>query len=187
MSTTYIALLRGINVGGHRKVAMGELRALMGTLGHGDVTTYLQSGNVRFTSSRDDPKTLALELEDALARHLALNVTVMIRTGDQMAAVTAGNPFPEAYAQPTRVHVAFLSAAPHRARLAALLAESFTPDELRAGDGFLYLRYPNGAGRSRLTNDVIERRLGVRATARNWNTVLWLAANVTPSPAAPGR
>jgi len=167
----YVALLRGVNVGGSNKISMADLRALLSSLGHEDVITYLQSGNAIFTSARQDPEALAAEIEDGIARELGLRITVLVRTPEELAAVIAGNPFPGVEANPTQLHVAFLTGPVEAERLAEIDARRFEPDELRPGDRALYLHYPNGAGRTKLTLDVCERRLGVSGTARNWNTV----------------
>lgn len=169
--TSYIALLRGINVGGHKKVRMGELRDLLAGLGHADVTTYLQSGNACFRSDRQDPEDLAGEIEQRIAGDLGLDVKVLVRTRDELAAVVANNPLPGAESDPKKLHVVFLSHSPLPERVATIDAARFAPDEYRVGGREIYVWYPDGAGRSKLTNDVWERRLGVHATARNWSTV----------------
>ena len=169
--TAYVALLRGINVGGRQKVAMSGLRALLESLGHEGVRTYLQSGDSVFTSPRGKPEQLAREIEEAIARDLTLDVRVLVRTCDELAATVAANPFPEAVAEPSRLLVVFLSADPPADRLAALDSARFAPDEFRVGDRVIYARYPEGMGRSKLAGELTDRRLGVVATARNWSTV----------------
>lgn len=173
--TTHIALVRGINVGGRRRLRMADLRALLEDLGYGQVTTVLQSGNAVFTAG-DSAAQVARRIEERLAGDHGLDVTVLVRSREELVAVVDGNPFSEATATPAKLHVAFLSDDPAPGRLAGIEPAEFAPDELRAGARALYLWYPNGAGRSKLTNDVLERRLGVRATARNWNTVTKLLA-----------
>ena len=172
----YVALVRGINVGGRKKVAMADLREALRALGYGDVETYLQSGNALFTTTGTGTGTdaLACEIEDELKARLDMDVKVLVRTGDELAAVVGANPFPHATAEPSKLHVAFLSANPDADRVASIDAARFEPDELRVGERALYLWYPNGAGRSKLSNDLLERKLGVTATSRNWNTVLHL-------------
>jgi uncharacterized protein (DUF1697 family) len=169
--TTYIALLRGINVGGQKRVAMQDLRELLTSLGHGDVATYLQSGNAVFTSRRGDGARLAAEIEEQIAIRLNLDVPVMVRTRDDVARVVAANPLPEATSQPAQLHVAFLAANPKPDGFSTLEPSQFPDEDIRLGDGVLYIWYRNGVGRSKLTNDVLERRLGVATTLRNWNTV----------------
>jgi uncharacterized protein (DUF1697 family) len=166
--TRYVALLRGVNVGGSNKVAMSDLRQVLGSLGHTDVTTYLQSGNAVFTSPRDDPAALAGEIERQIANDLGVRATVLIRSRDELAAVVDGNPF--ATTDPRRLHVAFLAAAPDDGWLSAIDPSQYEPDEFRLGDRVLYLWYPNGLSGSRLT-DRFWRSLKVPATDRNWRTV----------------
>lgn len=170
----YVALIRGINVGGNQKLSMMDLRGLMSALGYTDVTTYIQSGNVVFTSARDHPAEREREIELQITRDTGLEVSVMIRTQVELAAVIEGNPFQEATSRPTELHVSFLSAPPDERQLAEVDPGQFEPDEYRLGDRVLYLRCPNGVGRSKLAAYPWERRLGVRATSRNWNTVTTL-------------
>lgn len=170
----YLALLRGINVGGKTKLPMADLRGLLETLGHTNISTYIQSGNAVFTSDRNDPEKIAKEIERIIEAELALKVTVMIRTREEMRSVIKHNAFVDAEEKPATLHAAFLSEQPEQARVEAFDTRQFVPDRLQVGDGVAYLWYPNGAGRSKLTNSLIERQLGVRATARNWNTVLKL-------------
>lgn len=170
----YVALLQGINVGGRHKVGMEDLRELLGSLGHAEVETYLQSGNALFTSTREDMTGLGLEIQEQLRSRLGTDVKVLVRTPAELAGIVASNPFPAAVAEPSKLHVAFLSAMPDADNLAKIDPSQFEPDELRVGGQAVYLWYPNGAGRSRLTNAVLERRLGVTATTRNWNTVMKL-------------
>lgn len=180
--TTYAALLRGINLGAHKKIAMGDLRAALESLGYGDVETYLQSGNAIFTTEKAEA-TVGREIETAVKSRFGHEVKVLVRAPDELAAVVAGNPFPEAATEPTRVHVAFLSATPDDKRMARIEPAAFAPDELHLGDRAIYLRYPNGAGRTKLTNDLLERRLGVTSTSRNWNTVSALLERVAGTEA----
>ncbi|HEX6507991.1 MAG TPA: DUF1697 domain-containing protein [Chloroflexota bacterium] len=167
----YVALLRGINVGGHAKISMADLRGLMDSLGHTEVRTLLQSGNALFTSPRDNRTELTGEIEQAITSGLGLRVSVLLRTGDELAALVEENPFPNGMALPTHLHVSFLSDQPDSERLSGIDMRRFEPDEFRIGDRAIYLWYPNGAGRTKLSNDFFERRLGLTATARNWNTV----------------
>lgn len=167
----YVALLRGINVGGHAKVSMTDLRELLTSLGHTEVATYIQSGNALFTSPRERPDELAAEIEHRIALDLGLQVKVMIRTRNELAAVIEGNPFPLQEEKAAGVHVCFLSGDPDPARVATIDRGQFEPEEFRVGDRAIYLWYPNGTGRAKLTMPFLERSLGVSGTTRNWNTV----------------
>jgi uncharacterized protein (DUF1697 family) len=168
--TTWIALLRGINVGGANKVAMADLRAIVASLGHTDVVTHIQSGNVIFEASARDQGRLASALADAIERELGLRLTVVMRTVPELQACLAANPFPEV-TELSRVLVTFLSAVPQGAAAAKLEPERFLPDRFQLHGTEMYAYYPNGAGRSKLNLDYFEKRLGVRGTARNLNTV----------------
>ena len=172
---TYVALLRGINVGGHQKIRMADLRVLMEGLGHESVETYLQSGNAVFRSPRKTDAALASGMEEAIAVELGLTVSVLVRTGAELDRVVHGTPYGDRGADMKQLHVAFLSAAPTAAAVKKLAAAQFAPDELEVAGREVYLHYPDGPGRSKLTNAVLERRLGVAATMRNWRTVTTLA------------
>jgi uncharacterized protein (DUF1697 family) len=171
---TYVALLRGINVGGRTKIAMPDLRKLFGDLGAEDVTTYVQSGNVVFKSGAP-PAGLAHSIEERIAEELGLRVTVVVRTAADLAKVVSANPFADRRAEPTKLHVVFLAEKPPAARVRALDATRGAPDEFRVVGREVYLHYPSGAGRSRITNAWFEKELGKAGTARNWRTVTKLA------------
>lgn len=170
-----MALLRGINVGGHNRVPMAELRALVEGLGHTEVRTHLQSGNVIFTSARD-PGRIATEIEEGLVQRLGLGIRVLVRTRDELAEVVAANPLGFVATEAARHFVGFLSAAPDPQRVAALEPADHEPDQFRVLGREIYLWCPGGARDTRFTNAFVERRLGVTATARNWNTVTRLLA-----------
>jgi uncharacterized protein (DUF1697 family) len=175
---SYVAFLRGINVGGHKLVAMSDLRELLGLLGYTGVSTYLQSGNAVFSAPRGKDDRLAAEIEEQMSTRLHLDVRVLVRTGDELARVVAANPLPQAANQPAQLHVAFLGANPEVDALPALGPSRFPDEDIRLGDGVLYVWYRNGLGRSKLTHDLLERRLGVSVTLRNWNTVTKLLSLV---------
>jgi uncharacterized protein (DUF1697 family) len=170
----YVALLRGINLGGRNKVSMPDLRALFAGLGAEDVATYVQSGNVIFTSA-DSSGNLSDAIEQRIRRDLGLTVTVLLRTQPQLAKVLARNPFAGSSRKPTTLHVTFLAEKPKRARVGELDSERAEPDEFRVVGQEIYLHCPNGYGRSKLTNAYFEKQLGVVATTRNWRTVTKLA------------
>jgi uncharacterized protein (DUF1697 family) len=168
----YIALLRGINVGGNKKISMAGLRDLLSALEYTDVATYINSGNAVFTSRRSDPAELARQIEDRIARDLGMSVTVLVRTRDDLAAVVEAFPFPDAATSPTSLHhILFLSAQPDGERLAELDPHQFAPDEFAVGDRVIYLKLPNGVAGGQLTYNFWEKRFGLRATSRTWNTV----------------
>jgi uncharacterized protein (DUF1697 family) len=171
---TYVALLRGINLGARNKIAMGDLRAMFETLDARDVRTYVQSGNVVFVS---DAKAADLPdaIERAIARAAGLDVEVLVRTRAQLDRVVKGNPFADG-AELKALHVTFLDARPAKARVDALDPERYPPDTFRVAGQEVYLHCPNGYGPSKLSNAYFEKQLGVAATTRNWRTVTTLAA-----------
>ncbi len=169
--TTYIALVRGINVGGRAKVAMDDLRRLFVDLGHVDVRSYIQSGNVVFRSTQRSPEKLIAGIEAGLADQLGVPATVVLRTEKELAAVRAANPFVAAGHDPSRLYVAFLAATPAAAQAEELAVPAGESAEFSVAGQDVYLHYPDGYGRTKLNNTYIEKRLGVRATTRNWNTV----------------
>jgi uncharacterized protein (DUF1697 family) len=174
MPTTYVALLRGINLGARNKIAMADLRELVAALGAEDVSTYVQSGNVVFRHG-DSAAKLAGAIEKRISRDLGLSVTVLLRTQAQLAKVVAGNPFARGGTEPKALHVTFLATAPDRARARELDPKRSEPDEFRIVGQEVYLHCPNGYGRSKLSNAYFEKQLGAAATTRNWKTVTTLA------------
>jgi len=175
--TLYIALLRGVNVGGYKLVAMSDLRELLTKLGFTDARSLLQSGNLTFRGG----KRSALHLERMLAaevlKRLHLETEFFIRSAEEWNAIVAANPFPnEAARDPARLLVMFLKQAPDPQRVKALRAGIAGREVVRVDGRHAYIVYPDGVGRSRLTGAVIEKTLSTRGTGRNWNTVLKLGA-----------
>jgi uncharacterized protein (DUF1697 family) len=173
----HVALLRGINVGGHNKVAMSDLRDFFGDLGFVGVKSLLQSGTLVFKSNGQTGAVLEHLLEKESAKRLGLSVDYVVRSAAELERIVARNPFPkEAKSDPSHMLVMFLKAAPPDETVNAL-RESIKGPEVVRGDGKqLYVVYPSGIGRSKLTGTWIERKLALKGTARNWNTVLKLAA-----------
>ena len=168
--TRQVALLRGINVGGKKKVAMADLRALVEGLGHTDVITYINSGNVVFAGGT--PKARRGELEAAIERaieaELGLDVAVIVRTHDELAAAVDANPFPAAV--PARLLLSFLRSQPAAEAYAAAEAVESGADEFRVDGTTVYLHCPDGIGRSKLAEALSKPALGL-ATSRNLATV----------------
>ncbi len=163
--TGWAALLRGINVGGQRRVPMSELRALAMELGYANVATYVQSGNLVFTGG-DDAGTIAAELEAALEAHFGFAIPVVLRSRDALERIAAHHPFEDRQDDPARLHVFFLVDDPDSERVARWHPDRFAPDEVHISGREVYAHLPNGMGRSKLTVE-----LGTPATARNWRTV----------------
>jgi uncharacterized protein (DUF1697 family) len=171
---TYVALIRGINVGGRNTVPMAELREMLGEQGLEDVVTYIQSGNVVFRSSDRSVTKLAARIEDGIGETFGCKVRVILRTPTELERIAAGNPFLRRKADPAKLHVVFLDAKPAARAVADLDPGRSPPDEFEVRGSEIYVQLPNGAGRSKLTIDYFERRLGVKATHRNWRTLLKL-------------
>jgi uncharacterized protein (DUF1697 family) len=183
--TTYAAVLRGINVAGNPRIGMAPLATVFAGLGCADVSTYQQTGNVLFTittpaaapapdADADADAGLAARLETRIERDLGVRTTVVLRTGADLAAIVAGNPFADRQDDPTRLHVTFLTAAPAEDRIGTLAGLAAPAEEVLVVGPDVYLHCPNGYGRTRLSNANLERRLGVPGTTRNWKTVLAL-------------
>ncbi|MFJ4282226.1 DUF1697 domain-containing protein [Streptomyces massasporeus] len=176
MTTTYAALLRGINVGGSRKVPMADLRTLLADLGLDDVRTYLQSGQAVFASGHGDEESLAGEIARAIEKRFGFGVDVIVRDHAYLRAIADACPFPAADLEPKQLHVTYFSAPVTPDRFAEIDQEACLPEEFRLGDRALYLYAPNGLGRSKLAEHLSKPRItkGVIATSRNWNTVVKL-------------
>ena len=175
--TTWVALLRGINLGSRKRISMVDLRALFETLGLDAIRTYVVSGNVVFESQRRARGALAGDIERAIESTLGHDVTVVLRTGPELARIVAANPFPDA--EIATLYVTFLGDTPARDRVRALEEVSIGGDEFAVRGTEVYLHVPNGYGRSKLNNETLERRLGVAGTTRNWRTTTALAGMAT--------
>jgi uncharacterized protein (DUF1697 family) len=176
--TTYIGLLRGINVGGNKKVAMADLREMIAALGFSDVKTVLQSGNVVFRGPARSPAKLEAQLEAALEKRLKMNVDFHVRTADEWRSVIAANPFrADAKADPGHLLVTCFKTPLDPANVDAAQAAIIGRERLHADGRHLYMVFPDGLGNSKATA-VLDRKLGARGTARNWNTVQKLLALV---------
>ena len=177
MATRYAALLRGINVGGSRKVPMAELRTLLEGLGHDGVRTHLQSGQAVFASGHGDEESLAAELAAAVERHFGFAVDVIVRDHAYLKGIVEACPFPAAELEPKQLHVTYFSAPVTPERFTEVDRAAYLPEDFRLGDRALYLYAPDGLGRSKLAEHLAKPRVnkGVVATSRNWNTVRKLA------------
>jgi uncharacterized protein (DUF1697 family) len=177
--TTYIALLRAVNVGGHQPVPMADLRSLVARLGFDSPLSLLQSGNLVFRGRPQPADELERILEVGASQHLGLDTAFFVRTAAEWREVIAGNPFRrEAQSDPAHLLVMVLKAAPGTSAVRMLEAAIAGPERVKVAGRHAYLVYPVGIGRSRLTTPLIEAKLDTRGTGRNWNTVLKLAALV---------
>lgn len=166
--TRYVALLRGINVGGNNKVRMADLRTVAESLGYRDVSTYIASGNVILTEDEGGAADIAAALERRIEAELGLRIRVIVRSAKELAECLAADPFPDAAGN--RAFVGFLDAEPERAAVDRLAAVESGLDEFRVSGRTLYLHCPDGIGRSKLA-ERMGPDLGVAVTTRNMTTV----------------
>ncbi len=168
-----ILLLRGINLGPTKRVAMPRLREVLASAGMSDVRTYVQSGNV-VVSSKAAPDKLARETERAIAEEFGFDVDVVVRTRDELAEVVRRNPLADVATNPKRYQVSFLAAEPDPERLEKIRVLALEAERLVAIGRELYAWHPDGVARSKLWAALAGKGLGVTATARNWTTVTTL-------------
>jgi uncharacterized protein (DUF1697 family) len=167
---TYIALFRGINVGGKNIIPMIELVDVFKSLGLSNIKTYIQSGNVVFQCTNINRVELLQRICAAIEKHCSVVIQVLILDVNELANAIALNPFPEAKAEPNTLHFFFLSSLPAKPNLETLESVKKDSEQFRLIDKVFYLYTPEGVGRSKLAMKV-EKALGVAVTARNWRTV----------------
>jgi uncharacterized protein (DUF1697 family) len=173
--TTYLALLRGINVSGKKTVPMAKLKESFAELGFAEVKTYLQSGNVVFQAKKTPPAKLAGEIEAAISRDFGHEVSVLVLTADQLDAIASHNPlWPKSGGEETHFHATFVFDPVSKATFDALKLPAAEGERAVLAKGAILLHCPHGYGRTKLNNTWFERALKVRATTRNWRTVLAL-------------
>jgi uncharacterized protein (DUF1697 family) len=182
---THVALLRGINLGGHKKVAMADLRELVSSLGHADVATYIQSGNVVFSAEQSDTAALAAALEEAIAETIGVRARVVVLSREELDQVIRDNPYSDE-ANPRAVHAVFLSGQPgpevaeRVADAQQQVARKGSRDTAQVIGRTIFLHTPDGYGRSDLAAEIVKlgqrKTDSVAGTARNWATVTKLAA-----------
>ncbi|MDQ3106791.1 MAG: DUF1697 domain-containing protein [Actinomycetota bacterium] len=177
--TTHFAFLRGINVGRAKRLAMADLRDVVEELGHTDVVTYLQSGNVSFAAKgRASESKLAAELRTALDERLGMDIDVVVRTRAALQQLVEGNPLREVEAEPAKLHLVFFDHDLDRKGLAALDPAAFVPEQFATAKQALYVYFADGVHRSKL-GAALEKLPGAKGTARNWNTVTLLLERTT--------
>jgi uncharacterized protein (DUF1697 family) len=173
--TAFVSLLRGINVGGHHKIRMDELKELYESLGFKDVVPYIQSGNVVFISDEADPAQLRKQIEEGLEEKFGFHVEVIVRTSAELREIIDNTPFQGQQSKESKwVVVMFLAARPDEAAQEDLLKTYVGPEELFIIGKEVYIYYTQGIGRSKLSHSLIEKKLKTLGTARNWNTILQL-------------
>jgi uncharacterized protein (DUF1697 family) len=170
--TTYVSMLRGINISGHHLVKMDRLRTALAALGFEQVKTYIQSGNAVFQSRISSPAAVSKKIEAMIASEFGFSVPVITRSEEQIAGVIAANPFlNQPGIDPTKLHVAFLTQIPAANGLAQLSELTLAPDRSSCQGSEVYLYFPNGVSKSSLWKHPLDRILAVTATMRNWKTV----------------
>jgi len=169
--TTYISILRGINVSGHRMIKMDKLKQMFADLGLQNIQTYIQSGNVVFQVEKSDQKELEKKITKAISEKFGFDVPVIVKDFSELKQIISGNPFlNDKTKNKAQFHVTFLSCLPNRESFGKIEAAQYHPDEFFLVDKAIYLYCPNGYGKSKLTNGFFENKLQVTATTRNWKT-----------------
>jgi uncharacterized protein (DUF1697 family) len=166
---TFLSILRGINVSGHKKIPMAELKVLYAELHFDNIITYIQSGNVIFNCK--NAKDISKQIEQKILEKYNFNVPVIIRITDEMEKVIKGNPFlKQKDIDITKLHVVYLADDPKQENIDKLNTYNYEPDKFYLSGKEVYLYCPNGYGNTKLTNSFFENKLKVTATTRNWNT-----------------
>jgi uncharacterized protein (DUF1697 family) len=171
--TVIISMLRGVNVGGHNKIKMEALRALYESLKLRDAQTYVQSGNVIFRTDERDAARLTKRIEDGIEKKFGFRPDVILRTASEMRDAIARNPFAKRRGiEPGKLLVAFLASDPDAEAREKVRQMKCDPEELRIEGRELYIYFPNGIGRSKLSLARLEKMLKTPGTGRNWNSVM---------------
>ncbi len=183
MTYTYISFLRGINVGGNKKIKMADLRDLYQQLGLVNTKTLLQSGNAIFQTKIEDLAQIQSLIQDGIREQFGFDVDIVLRTPEQLNDVVNVQPFDDdQMSDPSKISFVFLDAIPDESNVVALQENNTGREIIHAGGQELYIFYTDGKGRSKLDNKQIERMLKVKATARNWNTVMKVLNLLTGYP-----
>jgi uncharacterized protein (DUF1697 family) len=170
--STFISMLRGINVGIQKRLRMETLRGFYKELGFNSIRTYVQSGNVVFESAEQDQSKLVRLIEAKIEQTCGYPVQVFIRQADELQRILADNPFlNDRNEDPSKLHVTFLYRIPSEPWWSEFVPPRDTTDEFARTNKAIYLFCPNGYGKTRLSNSFFERKLGIPVTTRNWNTV----------------
>jgi len=181
----FVALLRGINVSGKNRIPLKGLADVFTSVGCADVQVYIQSGNVVFLATERLAPQVAAHVYEEIATKFGLHVPVVTRTALEFQRAARANPFLQKGADPATLHVAFLDEMPTASRVSALDPLRSPPDEFIARGREIYLRLPNGAGRTKLTNAYFDSKLAATSTVRNWKTVLKLVEMTRSQSAKP--
>lgn len=170
-NSTYIALLRGINVSGQKKIKMADLRVLMDKLGFFEVQTYIQSGNIVFQAKPEKPELLAERIKDGILAEYGWEVPVLVMQATDIKSAISGYPWAEKPDRtPEQIYLTFLETTPDPDRVAALDQSAYAPEEFVLSNKVIYFFSPNGYGRAKMNNNFFEKKLKVKATTRNWRS-----------------
>lgn len=170
-----IAILKGINVSGHKKILMADLKALIETLGYKNVSTYIQSGNIIFTATQTAEK-VRIAIEKAIQQQYNFDVPVIVRSANELQDIIINNPFiNKEGVDIDKLHVTFLEHTPDEEQLAAMRQYNYPPDEFSIAGKEVFLHCPVSYGETKLSNAFFEKKLKMNATTRNWKTVGKLA------------
>jgi uncharacterized protein (DUF1697 family) len=170
---TKIAILRGINVGGHRKILMADLRQVLENLGLRNVSTYIQSGNVIFKSDKSNA-VLENEIENTIKTNFNFDLPVIVRSKDELFSIIENNPFNKDDVDITTLHITFLKSSPNKKETSLLDLNLYKPDQFLISDKTVYLCLEKKYHKSKLSTNFFEKKLNVGATTRNWKTTLKL-------------
>lgn len=174
--SVFISLLRGINVGGHKKLKMASLKGLYESLGLHQTQTVLQSGNAIFRADSTEARAIVSQIEDGILQHFGFESRVILRTPEQLMTITADPVFSiEERETPNRCLVMFTEQPPMPDTVSGFLQAHKGSEIVRFRGDEVYAYYPNGAGQSKLSNNALEKSLNITGTARNWNTINRLA------------
>ncbi len=173
---TYISILRGINVGGNKSIKMEALRDMCESLGFKNVKTYIQSGNIIFHYKNSNIENLETLIQQAIAKQFQFDVPVIVREANDLQFLLSNNPFLNKRKEDIKnLHVTFLSQEPSSSDIKSITHQQFMPDEFIVNKNIVYVFCPNGYGNTKLNNNFFENKLKVKATTRNWKTVMELA------------
>jgi uncharacterized protein (DUF1697 family) len=173
---SYVALLRGINVSGQKLIKMETLRKVMEDFGFQNVKTYIQSGNVLFDATGNPtPEVLEKQIHDLIETHFGFDVSVVVTDKEMLQWISVNNPYlKEKDIDLKKLYITFLGSEPVKENIESLRNANFEPDEIIIDGRVVFMKYNNPVGNSKLNNKLIENKLKVTATARNWNTTLKL-------------
>jgi len=169
--TKFIALLRGINVSGQKKIKMSDLKVLFEDIGLQDVETYIQSGNVIFSSKEKSSEKLEQKISSAIKKKFGFDVQVIVLTPEEIEYVLKNNPFIKKKKDSEKLYITFLAKSPSDENINKLYATDYSPEEYIIDGSYIYLFVPNGYGKAKLNNNLFENKLKVFGTTRNLKTI----------------